>query len=332
MRWSTAVSMFLAVFLGAVVVRAATPSEDPEALIRIGNDLRRKGDQDRALGYFKRAYEIAHTPRSAAQFGLAELAVDRFASAETHLSEALRSDDPWVVEHAKALQASRVTVRQHLLGVELVGAPRDATIVFADGTIVPLPADDTLWLTPGPVALKVQAIGHKDAAVEVTGAAGDHRKVQLSMPAVMPALVEKAAPSSPSTPEPAPVAPEPDATPTPGTEPGAAPPTQRKGLEVAGIVVASVGVVACVVGGVAFAAGSARESRFNDPSQPYSDDDANWKSLKYPGLGLIVGGGVAVATGVALFVVSAKTPKPEEHALSIDVGPGSGLLRWRGTF
>jgi hypothetical protein len=334
MRWSTAISMFLAVSLGAVVVRAATPSEDPEALIRIGNELRRKGDEERALGYFKRAYEIAHTPRSAAQFGLAELAVDRFASAETHLSEALRSDDPWVVEHAKALQASRVTVRQHLLGVELVGAPRDATIVFADGTIVPIPADDTLWLTPGPASLKVQAIGHKDAAVEVTGAAGDHRKIQVSMPLVMPALVEKAAPPSPGTPAPAPVTLEPAATPPgpPGTDSGATSSTPMKGLKVAGIVVASVGVVAGVVGGVAFAAGSARESRFNDPSQPYSDDDANWKSLKYPGLGLIVGGGVAVATGVALFIVGSRSPRPEEQALSIDVGPGSGLLRWRGTF
>jgi hypothetical protein len=231
-----------------------------------------------------------------------------------------------VVEHAKAIQASRTTARQHLLGIELVGAPRDATIVLTDGTLVPLPADGTLWLAPGPAALKVQAIGHKDAAVQVTGAAGEHHKVQLSMPA----LVDLAASPPPKAPEPAPIVPEPVAAPS-------APPAMDTGapmnnLKVAGIVVASVGVVAAVVGGVAFAAGSARESRFNDLKQPYNDDDASWKSLKYPGLGLLVGGGVAVATGAVLFVVGGKTSKPEEHALSLDVGPGAGLLRWKGTF
>jgi hypothetical protein len=330
MHGPTAISMFFVVLLGAFVVRAAPPSEDPEALIRIGNELRRKGDQERAVGYFRRAYELAHTPRSAAQLGLSELALDRFGAAETHLSEALRSDDPWVVEHAKAIQASRTTARQHLLGVELVGAPRDATIVLGDGTLVPLPADGTLWLTPGPEALKVQAIGHKDAAVQVTGAAGEHHKIQLAMPA----LVDLAAPAPPKTPEPAPVVTEPVAAPTapPATDTDAQPSAPMNNLKVAGIVVASVGVVAGVVGGVAFAAGSARESRFNDLKQPYSEDDANWKSLKYPGLGLLVGGGLAVATGVVLFVVGGKTSKPEEHALSIDVGPGAGLLRWKGAF
>src|SRR6476659_9962930 len=53
----------------------ALAEEDAEALILQGNHLRQRGDNERAHGYFKRAYEIARTGRTAAQLGLVEMAI-----------------------------------------------------------------------------------------------------------------------------------------------------------------------------------------------------------------------------------------------------------------
>src|SRR5512138_3799471 len=61
---------------------AMAESEEPEALIRQGIELRRRGDDARAHGYFKRAYELSKTPRAAAQLGLVDQAVGRFAEAD----------------------------------------------------------------------------------------------------------------------------------------------------------------------------------------------------------------------------------------------------------
>jgi hypothetical protein len=67
--------------VGAIPLpRAALAQEEPEALIRQGVELRRKGQNALAQGYFKRAYAIAHTPRSAAQLGLVEHALGYFAA------------------------------------------------------------------------------------------------------------------------------------------------------------------------------------------------------------------------------------------------------------
>jgi hypothetical protein len=80
-------------------VRAAPPSEDPEVLIRVGNDFRRKGDNKRAEGYLKRAYEIAHTPRSAAQLGLdgdsGVVQQRRLAELREHPEHQTRRDGLW---------------------------------------------------------------------------------------------------------------------------------------------------------------------------------------------------------------------------------------------
>jgi hypothetical protein len=54
----------VAIVLGQASGLRASPAEDPEELIRVGNSLRRKGDNLRAAGYIRRAYELAHTPRS----------------------------------------------------------------------------------------------------------------------------------------------------------------------------------------------------------------------------------------------------------------------------
>src|SRR5262245_713516 len=75
----------------------ASASNDEDALIRRGLELRRRGDDAAALPHFERAYWLAQSPRSAAQLGFAEQALGRWSDAEVHVAEALRAgDDPWV--------------------------------------------------------------------------------------------------------------------------------------------------------------------------------------------------------------------------------------------
>src|SRR3954471_9414020 len=90
--------------LGAWTTPSFAEDEGPEALIRQGVSLRRNGQESKAYGYFRRAYETAPTPRSTAQFGLSSVAVGKYAEAEWLLSAAMASGDPWTVEHGAELE------------------------------------------------------------------------------------------------------------------------------------------------------------------------------------------------------------------------------------
>jgi hypothetical protein len=333
--------------LAAPTVAGAAPSttEDPEALIRIGNGLRRKGDDKRAEGYLKRAYELAHTPRSEADLGLCELALGRFRRAEEHLSEALAADDSWVQDNKAALISSRDKARAKLLAVEIVGAPRDATVVLPDSTVTKLPADGVLYVDPGDVKLSVQAGGHKPAAVEIRGVAGEKRKAEVAMPSTEQAPPVAAAPAPAAAPTPAP-APEtrPTAAPSPETPPSGAPSappapsvdtSSERAQRIAGIVVGAVGVAAAATGVVLLVKGNSEVDTTNAASRTtppgvYDPANGNYETLQHAGVGLVIGGAAAVAVGGTLFVLG--LPHQEAPTVSFNVGPGGGLLQLRGAF
>jgi hypothetical protein len=332
--------LLVAVVLGQASGLRAAPAEDPEELIKVGNALRRKGDNLRAVGYIRRAYELAHTPRSAAQLGLVELAVSDFVNAEAHLTEALGSNDPWVVSNAKTVEDSRKKARGHLLRVEVVGAPADATVVLPEARILKLPEDGVLWLAPGATKLRVQSIGHKSADLEVAGAEKETRTVRVEMPLEMPAAVP-VAPATTTTP---PKAAEPASAEAEGaSKPGEPAPTpvsaasdSGRSLRIAGIVTGAAGIAVAVVGGVVLASGNSKADDTNKAAmnaKPWNPADGNYKTLQQAGVGLLVGGGVAIATGVALYVVGAKSAGGEAAtSVSLSVGPGGGVLGWGGRF
>ena len=79
-----------------------------------------------ALHAFQQAYAIEPRPVVLAQIGLAEQALERWADAEAHLSEALTQvDDPWISANAETLGASLSVVRGHLGTLRVIG-PEDA--------------------------------------------------------------------------------------------------------------------------------------------------------------------------------------------------------------
>src|SRR5262249_947064 len=131
--------VLLAVIAPALPARRAHAQEEPEALIRQGVEMRRKGDDLKAHGYFQRAYDLARTPRGAAQLGLADLAIADSLAAEQHLSEALRSTDPWVAHNRTLLETSRDKARKTLGAVTVRGAPDKTTVEVANHPAIQLP-------------------------------------------------------------------------------------------------------------------------------------------------------------------------------------------------
>src|SRR5689334_14763809 len=98
----------LAVCIAGVIVAqpalARADAAEVEALIAKGNELRRAGTPGPALPYFQKAYELARTPRTSGQLGLAELAAGYPVEAAAHLEAALQSpNDPLIVRYRQML-------------------------------------------------------------------------------------------------------------------------------------------------------------------------------------------------------------------------------------
>lgn len=338
----------LGVALVALAEHAAVaePAADVESLIRQGVALRRKGEDAKALGYFDRAYELAPTPRSAAQLGLAELAVKNYARGEELLTEALGSNDPWVEEHASTMEQSRTAARAHLLRVVIVGAPEGATFAAAGGGAVhPLPTDGVLWIAPQPPStLRLEAPGHSATVLHVDGAAGGTRRVVVQMPAVVePPKAEaptaeapkaEAVKSVPLSSVPAPPAPEGGETPSASPEPVA--PHPGRALRIAGIAVAATGVAAAVVGGIVYAQGVSRRDDYRNAINAHGTYDpryGSWETWRDAGDGLLIGGGVAVVAGAGLYALGRHARNAENGStVSFLPGPGLGVLSYRGSF
>ncbi|HVZ73732.1 MAG TPA: hypothetical protein VHJ20_15235 [Polyangia bacterium] len=312
-------------------------AEDPETLIKQGVELRRQGLDSRAEGYFRRAHEIAHTPRTAAQLGLVELAVGEFLEADGHLSEALGSHDAWVNEHRKTLESSRTQARKHLVRVKLTGAPKGTTVTSDAGEAVPLPSDATLSLAAGTTSLHLDAPDHKSASLNVTGAAGDTREMSVDMPSLL------ATPAAPVAVAVTPVVPPPTATPaaesaTPAAEPNPAPEapsssTPGRGLRISGLVVGGVGVVADAVGVVLLTQGNSKAADINSSKTYDSGKDGNYKTLQQAGVGLLVGGSAALVGGAALFLIGRhEGHAQQEGSVAFVPGPGFGVLSYGRTF
>lgn len=315
---STAVGLAAVVACLSARPAAAGPSgEDPERLISQGVELRRLGDDARAHGYFMRAYQIAHTPRSAAQLGLVELAVEEYLDAEEHLSEALASNDPWVRANRATVERARTTSREHLARIEISGAPNDASVQVGRRSPVPLPADGVVWAPVGETTLRVEAAGHEPVTRSVTVAAPGNTRLRIQMPAeratsLAAAPSEESESGTPSLTKPSPGPESPRST-TPGR------PYRLAGLGSMGLGLAA-GVTGFILRGVATTKlQSIQSAGVAVPARPYSDADGDWKTYDHLGVGLLIGGAVAVVAGAGLDLLGRRRNAEED-------GPRIALL------
>jgi hypothetical protein len=315
-----------ALLLVSVAAPAARADEDPEALIREGIDLRRQGDDAKALGYFKRAYDLAHTPRAAAQLGLANQALGHNLESQRYLTEALAARDPWVEQHRAVLEKSRQTVRQQLGKIELRGLPGGATIETPGQAAEAVAADHVVWVAPGAVTLTLSAPGHDTMTKATVVAAGAGVIMDVAMPSTAPA-----------------VPPEPDGHPmaTPVATPPAAPSgaseaagggDDGRALRVASLVTAGAGVALGVTGFFVYRAGLSklnaikRDASANGGSGvAYSDANANYQMLGDAGIGMMVAGGVVIAADAVLYVLGrGMETESTGTSVSLDYAPGVG--------
>ncbi|HVR63215.1 MAG TPA: tetratricopeptide repeat protein [Polyangia bacterium] len=315
------------VLLGTSWGYAQSSPEDPEVLVRAGNDLRRKGDDKRAEGYLRRAYEIAHTPRSAVQLGLVELALGSFQDADRYLSEALGSHDSWIRDHRTTIEESRANARGHLLAVELADAPLDTTATLSDGSVLNVPIDGIVWLTPGAISLTLKAPGFEAVIVNVNGAAGQRQRVPVKMahpaegklphavgaPEGQSGLADSAVPREAGQPE--------------GST---AQDTSGRVLRLSGIAAAGVGLATGIVGVFVWHAGNSKRDTIEAAKAPYDPADGNWQTLQRTGVGLMVSGGIVLATGVVGYLVGARMQWQRDSRVSVAVGPGFGVVGWGG--
>jgi hypothetical protein len=175
--------MLLRVLVAAavVVVIASEPrparadAAEVETLIAKGNDLRREGKPGTALPYFQKAYDIARTPRTAGQLGLAELAVGYPVEAAEHLATALESpNDPSVKRFRKMLTDALTMARSQIGEVTVHGSPVGAEVFVNGRTIGTLPLSSPIKLAPSNTELAVRAPGFTERR-EVVRVAGGQR-------------------------------------------------------------------------------------------------------------------------------------------------------------
>src|SRR5262245_12582044 len=135
-----ALRAIVSVCTGIAIIWQTAPARadaaEVEALIAKGNDLRRAGTPGPALPYFQKAYELARTPRTTGQLGLAELAAGYPVEAADHLAAALQTpNDPSIVKYKKMLTDALATARSQTGELAIEGNPLGAEVV-GDGRVI----------------------------------------------------------------------------------------------------------------------------------------------------------------------------------------------------
>ena len=212
----------MALVVGAAGMAGPAQAADDgvaETHIKNGIELRRRGDDQAALGEFTKAYDLARTPRAAAQLALCEQSLARWVEAHGHMLEALaHKDDPWISKNRNTLQPAFAAIREHTARLEVVGSPDGAELSVAGRSIGRLPMSGPVMVNAGLIDLEVTAPGYKRVQRSFTLPADGYQRVLIRLDELAAAGPVAALPRAPD-PEPptgAPatglVAPQPAAT------------------------------------------------------------------------------------------------------------------------
>lgn len=235
-------SVVLMVAVAVALVSAAPvhagAEDEAERLIQKGVALRREGKDFDAAGLFEKAYGLARTPRAAAQLGLVEQALGRWADAELHLNEALAAgQDPWIKKNRSTLMTSLGVVEEHVGAIELRGEPTGADVVVNGRSRGQLPLAGLVRVAEGFVEIEISARDFVTAkrTLQVTG--GSIQQLYVKLDRV--AQVSTVAPPPPARDEPAVAVSRADAESTEGSGPW---------LRYAGFAAGGVGVLGVATG------------------------------------------------------------------------------------
>jgi hypothetical protein len=319
--------------------------DDAEALMAEGIRLRKANDHAGALELFRRAYQLAPGPKSAAQLGLCEMAVAQFVEAEAHLGEALRSSDPWVNQHRAALYDAINATKNFLGTLEVLGRPEGAEVEVDGRTVGRLPLPRPLRMISGrDVYVRVSAPGHEPVrrAVRI-----EPRELTRAVIELDPIPAGSAA--APPGPRPLVPPPGPGGQPPPAYDDMVSPPHPAPSgtwMRPAGWLTAGVAVVLAGGGALMLVRSNEKVSAFNDVTNAPGTPDGRCsrgaprsgggecpklldegESARKLAIGAFVGSGIAAAATIALF---ASAPERPRYALHCTPTAGLGAAcAWR---
>jgi len=155
---------------------------EADKLIRRGVELRRARDDEAAAREFRKAYDLARTPRAAAQLGLAKQALGLWEDAERYLGEALRSpEDAWVAKNKPTLDVAMSIIQTHLGRVEVIGDPEGAEVAINGRRVGKLPLGGPVRVSAGQVDVDVTASGYSPVQRTMPLVAGQYQRVVVHL-------------------------------------------------------------------------------------------------------------------------------------------------------
>jgi hypothetical protein len=303
--------------------RGAAADASSRDMVEKGIQLRREHRDAEALEQFRRAEQLNPAPRIRAQIGLAEQALAQWVEAERDLTQALSAkDDPWIREHADALENALAAIRQHLGSVTIDTNVSGAELWINGARVGLLPIASTR-VGAGTVNVEIRSAGYATARRSVDVPPGKSATERLDL---VPALPAPNLESSPPV----------DAT--LGADMPTPPSTHRMlawgALGAAGAML-TVGLGAQLVNQL-------NAVHYNDDSQCLRPNagtrDAQCGIYRYRAetaqTFAFVGYGGAAVFGIAsgvLFLTAPSRHRAKESALWVDARPDALWVGWRGT-
>jgi hypothetical protein len=177
--FSHLVTMVLMVALCGLAHAEPQTAEDWNA---IGVQHRKALRPEKALEAFRKAHNLAPTPKSKGQIGFVEHDLGHYESAEQHLVEALTAEtDPWVIRNRKYLEEALDLSKRHLGSVSLLGGIAGATVAVRGNAVGVLPLDRPLRMTEGAADITVSAPGHLTWRREVRVSPGKTEELSVDL-------------------------------------------------------------------------------------------------------------------------------------------------------
>jgi hypothetical protein len=334
----------LATLLVASRAIAASASEEAEALIHQGVELRQQGKDERALPLFQKAYDLVQSPRTAGQLGLAEMAVGYWIESDQHLSEALQEPDhPWVAKSRRVLEDARTQVRKNIAEIVVAGSPAGASVTINHKPAGTLPLPGAVRVGRGRVDVEVSAPGYVTGTRSQAVGGGERQQITVSLeraPAPSPSSNGEVAKPAATTTAAGVAVPAPVLGPPP-----AAPPPDEGGSNVA----ARIGVGLGIVGGAALIGAVVETLLWQKHRSDFNSNtgcDATQSSRGAPGcsslydsihtsqtlaiVGYVTAGVLGV--GSAALLITAKPSEPHGSKVACAPALGAAFVSCRWSF
>jgi hypothetical protein len=348
MFWRALVAVGIAIMVVSESAPAHAEAAEVEALIAKGNELRRAGTPGPALPYFQKAYELARTPRTTGQLGLAELAAGYPVESEAHLSAALASpNDPSIVKYRQILADALAMARGQIGELTIQGNPPGADVIVNGHSVGTLPLPLPIKLAARNTEIVIRAAGYSEQREIMPIAGGQRHSLTVNLKstdksaAAAPTVVVPPPPRSAAAEAP-PHIPDAPATTTVDERPSRiAPSGPGSGMRTAAWVVGGAAVAAAGAGVALQLAAHSQSDGFNnspckDMDPPFSTDCQNvwnaWQSDKrWSIVGYVAGGALAVTSAILFWTSRAPSSDTTPHA-HFQCAPSPTGLGCRGVF